>query len=251
IRLSFDSMLNSLVDFAETRLGRSSQLPVQPQRLSRAVQLARAGSLITPWQFFFALSGGEAQMVEDLKQLTSFELFTLYVISAATRVTGLLQFSLPKAQSLLASASVAWVEDELRKSSFRHMIEGLSARKSNGRRWLLLYRDANHESRVSCLHYNIARLVVREVSSRADLGIVPATIAMLRSEISSARYFGGLLKDLNPMLLDLYECDPELFTRFVDEAGFNELISVGILLQLFEDYLPDSRAEAVIGRLNL
>ena len=80
VRLTFDAMLNSLMDFAETLLGRFSQVPVEPRRLERAVQLAREGSLLTPWQFFFALSGGEDQMVEDLKRLSSFELFTLYII---------------------------------------------------------------------------------------------------------------------------------------------------------------------------
>ena len=88
VHLTFDAMLNSLVDFAETRLGRFSRVPVEPRRLKSAVRLAREGSLITPWQFFFALSGGEDQMVEDLKRLSSFELFTLYALSATTRVTG-------------------------------------------------------------------------------------------------------------------------------------------------------------------
>ena len=165
VRINYARFTSKQAAFLENNV-QMGNLESSELSLENASVMSSNGEINTAWQYSFVAYGGTSRLTAGLTSLSNLELFILFNLSARAVAIGELNLPMPTAQSILEAARIGWVRDDIRGKSYKQVIHDLSRRSPAHEQFLRMDATGASTVQVACLHYNFARVVVRESLNR-------------------------------------------------------------------------------------
>lgn len=244
VRVDFGALLPHLSDLLSNSAVLGDDLRGRVRGLEDAILAAERGQIQDAWHFNFVATRGGEHLERSLDQLSPVELVVLFLISAATVISGQVELALTALVANLQELPLAWLADSLRQgsSSFTDTIHSLGQSTSQRGPMLRFRREsATDPGRVQSLHYNSARAVIRASLSRQALvsDLLASVRTLLSNDHRKCLYVGVLHRDLGSQAAQFDAVNQEWLTGFLNDPLPDTMGVYGPLLRGIRRVAPD------------